>query len=248
MHWTSILAVTLLAFPAAAADPLDELAKRLVNARADVESLQSDLAEQQTQHGQRLRSLAGQRMELEAAVQREELKVRRLERTLAAARARQLESSVQAEELEPIARATIETMRARVRAGLPFQVAERLASLDELERHLVQGTLPPARVLSRLWAFAEDEVRLASETGLHQQTITLDGQQVLADVAKVGMVMLYFRTGEQFGYAVRAAEGWEYQRVEGGGERDQVRNLFVTLDKKIRTGFFELPNPRGESR
>ena len=72
------------------------------------------------------------------------------------------------------------------------------------ETQIANGTLPPHRAANRVWAFYEDEFRLTRETGLHKQTIALGDEQVLADVVKVGAMMLYFKTQDgRIGHARR---------------------------------------------
>ena len=78
--------------------------------------------------------------------------------------------------------------------------------------------------------------------------IPLDGQEVLADVARVGMVLLYFRAPDgRTGRAVHEREGWRWVAYDAstpsGREQDlQVRALFDALAKQIKGGFFHLPN------
>jgi len=96
-----------------------------------------------------------------------------------------------------------------------------------------------------MWAFIEDEIRLSKENGIYQQTIDLNGEQVLADIAKLGTVLMYFQTGDKrVGMASRAADGnWHYIETTQNKEIEQIALLFDSLKKQIRQGYFELPNP-----
>jgi TolA-binding protein len=238
------LAILALGWPARA-DSLDQLAKKLVAMRSDVEELQAQLETEQNEHVQRLRSLGSQRAELEASVRREELKVKRLQTVLGQARERLKEHSVQVEELMPVAKEVIAALHQSIDASLPFQLDNRRAAVAELERQLDEGSLPPARVLSRLWAFYEDEVRLATESGMYRQAVEIGDKKVLADVVRIGMVMLFFRTEESVGYVEKSGEEWAFRTVESTADRDRLQALFDAFDKQIRTGLFEIPNPRG---
>jgi hypothetical protein len=98
-------------------------------------------------------------------------------------------------------------------------------------------------VANRLWSFIADEMRLAEETGLYRQSVTIDGSEKLVDVARLGMMHLYFRTDDgRAGYAVRQDGNWQY-RYADGGDKDRINNLLSSLRKQVRTGYFELPNP-----
>jgi len=116
--------------------------------------------------------------------------------------------------------------------------------MREIESRLNSGAITPQRAVNQLWAFVEDEVRIAKENAIYSQTINLDGADVLVDVAKLGSVMLFFRTREErYGRAVAGADGWRWEVLEGSDQRQQIKQLFDSLRKQIRQGEFELPNP-----
>lgn len=239
----------------AASGTVSELAERLATLRGEVEELSEQIEAQKADTRGRLRSIASQKMDLEMQVQREELRVRQLRK----AREEQLEEVEAGEEaraqLEPTIRASIDRVRASVERGLPFKVEERLAELDELERRLDEKVLPPERAGARLWQFVEDELRLTRESGLYRQTIKVGSEEMLADVARLGMVALYFKTNDgRVGHVRRAGAGeWEYVELTEEGQVEQIMALFDAFKKNIRVGYFELPNglvdaPRGGAK
>jgi hypothetical protein len=242
-----LLVVALLIPTSALGDSVDQLARRLVGLRGEVETLQADLDQEKTEHHARMTSLATQRSELEAAVRREELKLKRLGRTLASTRARTEQAGVFADELLPLLREAIAALRLRIETGLPFQVDERKAALAELEKQLDSRVLPPAKALARLWALHEDEIRLATDNGLYRQTMTLDGEERIADVVRLGMVMLYFWAGDRMGFALQQNGAWRFHEVPSASERHQIAALFDSFAKQVRTGYFELPNPYAQA-
>ena len=98
-------------------------------------------------------------------------------------------------------------------------------------------------MINRLWSFYEDELRLTRENALYSQIIPLEGDRVLADVAKLGTVALYFQTrDERVGQAVRNGNNWQFIAIEDRADQQQIEVLFDSLQKQIRTGYFELPN------
>lgn len=240
-----LIAVSLIfaaAGPVVAADEADELAKRLIALRGEVEQLNTELDQSREEQRATLLGLAQQRAQLEADLSRQALAAREAADKLAAATVAREGAGVAGDTLKPILLDTITRLGASVESGIPFKIAERRAALDALRIDIESGRLPPHRAANRLWAFYEDEFRLARETGLFQQTITLDGAPVFAEVAKVGSVMLFWRTQDQrYGYARRAGQGYEFV-VADATEAARVRALFDSLDKQIRQGFFELPN------
>lgn len=224
-------------------DTLNNLAQQLVVLRSEIESLNAELTDLTEQHRATMNSLAAQKGELEASKRREDLRVQELEAALANNRARAAEAGLATEALVPVAQLAIATIKNHIQTGFPFKRGERLAAIEQIEDQLATEALSPARVINRLWSFYEDELRLARENGLYSQTIELDGESVLADVAKLGVVAMYFTTLDgRMGYATHDDEGWRFVEATGGGQRQQIRTLFDALGKQIRVGLFELPN------
>ncbi|MFZ8934416.1 MAG: DUF3450 family protein [Bacteriovoracaceae bacterium] len=127
--------------------------------------------------------------------------------------------------------------------GLPFKITERNKALDELDKQVSKGIVDPFKGANRLWAFVEDEFRMAKENGIYQQTIQINGQERLVSVAKIGMMMLFFKTSDnKYGWATKTSKGWNYKYASTKIEKDQVFTLFDSLKKQIRTGYFEIPN------
>jgi hypothetical protein len=178
-------------------------------------------------------------------IRREELRLAQIEGESAARKTELEQFSTRGSELVPAVHDSIEKIRGTVRAGLPFHVTERLQELLELDQQLTGGVVTPEAATARLWAFTEDELRLARENGLDRQVVTVDGVEVLADVARLGMVALYFRTdGGVVGTAVKNPDGtWAWRKLEGRDAQKSVDTLFEKLAHGIRSGSFVLPNP-----
>lgn len=223
---------------------IENLVDRIIELRADVEELDSRLQSLKKEHESRMSSLARREGELTSQREAQKLQIKKLEKKLADLREQVRKAGVATEELEPVIVEAIEGMREYVKSSLPFKRGERLASLDKLETQLKNDALEPPRVANRLWSFHADEVRLTGESGIFRQPIEIGGEERLVDVARLGMMMLYFRTDdEQYGYATNGADGWSFEYVDASRQRDQVAKLFDSLRKQIRTGYFQLPNP-----
>ena len=228
--------------PAYAAD-LEKMAAELARLRSEVEVLATDLDELKAEEKQRLQSLGQQKAGLEAEAQREELRLRQLQQEIGRVQESIKAAGMLESELKPAVLDAIRAVMGPVQAGLPFRVSERLADLQRLERDLQADELLPSAAASRLWSRVEDELRLARENGLYQQVVEVDGREVLADVARVGMVMMFFRTDDEtFGRAVKKVGEWSFESYVDEAQRERVKKLFEALDKRIRIGFFALPN------
>ena len=65
----------------------------------------------------------------------------------------------------------------------------------------------------------------------------------MAEVAKIGSVMLFFATPDnRVGYVVKDGDGYTYKTVRDKEERESILALFDALTKQIRTGYFTIPN------
>lgn len=233
--------------PAVAAPSTDALAEELVTLRAEVEALGEELELERAAQREELVGLAQRRAELEGEARREELRLRRTEAALSALRASATEAGEEEQAFAPVVLAAAEELRAYVRRGIPFRVEERLAAIDDVTAALERGELAPAKAAQRLWALHQDEARLVSESGMYRQAIELEGETVLADVARVGMVLLYFKApGGVVGRARRDEGGWRYERLSDESDVRRVEQLFDAFERQLRTGFFELPVALGD--
>lgn len=222
-------------------------AEQLAALRVEVESLSEQLAAEKEDAKGRLRAVEAQRVELEVQIRRQELRMERLLSEEQAQRAKVEGAGGGDSAVRDAVMQGIRVMRSEVLAGLPFKTGLRLAALDELEAKLRADTLSPEQAAARLWAFAEDERRLSRENILDRQVIPLDGNDVLVDVARVGMVAMYWRAPDgRVGRAARTAEQWSYP-VLGAGGASAVDSLFDALGKGIRTGSFALPELTSEA-
>ncbi len=224
--------------------PVDKLVDRIVELRGDVDELDAKLDSLKQQHKSEMSSLKRKEGQLKSKKENQELRIDKLEEKLAETRKQIDEAGVATKELEPVLHDAIAAARDYVKNSLPFKRKERLAAIDKIERQFDNGALEAPRVANRLWSFYADEIRLTGETGMFRQPIKINGEERLADVVRLGMMNLYFRTDdERYGYAVRTGDGWQFQYAEASQARERIAQLFDAQRKQIRTGFFRLPNP-----
>lgn len=245
----AFVAATLVAALAFADPKLDQLATRLAELRAEVEGLSSRVEESKQTRRADQRSFASQRADLEFQLQREQRRVAQLEAQMEKRKARIAQASVGGKELVPAVKSSLAELRARIETGLPFKRGERLAQLDELERKLDEGVLTPQKATVQLWALVEDELRLTRENGMYRQIVELDGDEVLVDVARLGMVTMYFQSDDgRVGWVEKHGDDWRWKPTTTETEQQQILLLFDALSKQIRTGYFELPALPGGTR
>jgi outer membrane murein-binding lipoprotein Lpp len=240
----ALLAVfTLTAQNVLSQDATDTLTTRLIQMRGQVDQLQNELNLKREEHKNRMTYLTAQLTEMEASRDREALRVRQLEQELEQMREQVAAAGATSETLAPVVLRYADELRLQVRTGFPFKVGERVAELDEIETQLNSGVITAHRAFNRLWAFVEDELRITRENAIYTQSINLQGENVLVDVAKLGNAMMYFRTRDlQYGRAVETAQGWRFEVLDSAADQELVARLFDSLRKQIRQGYFQLPN------
>jgi hypothetical protein len=243
MSWPArgaALVVACLAAGAAAAQ--QPLAERLIALRGEVEQLNSELELLREEQRTTLAGLNAQQAELRASVDRQQLAAAEARRKLDEASAAAEAAGVSSDTLKPRLLEAIDALQRQIASGLPFKTEERLGALAQLRGEIDNGSLPAPRAVNRLWAFYEDEFRLTRDNSLHAQTIEVGGERLLADVAKVGSMALYFRSNDgRVGRAVVQGGRWSFVAEPDPAAQQQIRTLFDALGKQIRQGYFELP-------
>lgn len=240
-RWLGALALLPLA-AAVSAQEAERLAQGLVALRAEVEQLNSELDLAREEARTTLAGLSAQRAELQAQLDRQSLATREQQDRLAQAREKLTEAGIEGAELKPALLAAIDAIAGHIAVSLPFKREERQAALAELRGRIDGDSVPPHRAANQIWAFIEDELRLTRENGVFSQTIELAGERVLADVAKVGNVLLYFRTNDgRVGRLAQVGDGWRYLETTDSADRARIAALFDAYRKQIRQGWFELP-------
>lgn len=238
-----LLIFTIFLSASSYADSVESLAEELVRMRADVDRLNTELEEKQQRQKQDVSRLLARKAELEANIKSEDLNIRQIRQTLEENRKQIEKLGVSSEFLLPQVNAAIDKLSSMIETGIPFKTSERLQALGDIREQLQRGAIDANTAANRIWLFIEDELRMADENGLFQQTIELAGEQLLVDVAKVGTVFLFFRTpDDRVGYARASEGGWRFVATEAKQDKQNISMLFDAFSKQIRQGYFTLPN------
>lgn len=225
------------------ADSVTNLTEELIELRSEVEALHGELDEEKDTFKSKMKSLAIQKSELEANIRREETRIKQLKDNINKQRKMIAKNSEGSRKLIPMIVSAAEMLEKEVKASLPFKKQDRLNALNEIVTGVQASQFTPEKAANKLWAFYEDEIRLTKENGIFRQSVNLNGEERLVDVARVGMVAMFFKTSDEaYGYVGRENGDWAYVITEESDERDQIAGLFDAFKKQIRTGFFSIPN------
>lgn len=219
-----------------------ELAANLVRLRGEVEQLNAELALARDEQRAALQSMLARKAELEGQLGRQELATREARTELAQIREKAQAMDASAGSLDSVVNMGLQGLARAIRSMLPFKRDDRLAEIERIRTEMAQGTLPSARAVNRVWALFEDELRATRDIAIHSQTIELGDGPVLAEVAKLGNMQLYFATRDgRFGQAVQQGKTWKFIVAEREADRKNIASLFDALRKQLRQGWFELP-------
>lgn len=211
--------------------------------RADVEQLDTSISEEKESYRSSIKSLLRQKDDLEAVIAKEELRIKQIEQELSKVRKEIVDASKSTEGLKPILLYAITLLNKNIQDSIDFKKSERLEDLKNIKTQIEQDLVSPQKGLALVWNAYTDALRMTKENGLFKQTITLNGQERLAEVARVGTVMMYFKTpNDEVGYVVKEGNGWGYKEVINKEQKEQILALFDAFKKQIRTGYFTLPN------
>lgn len=221
---------------------VEKFSQKLVELRGQVETLHDELQQSKEEYQGQMKSLYVQKTELEAEVEREKTRKEQLKQKAQQVRDFIGGKTIDQKSLKPIVGQAIDEVLGYVKQSLPFQHSKRLQELTALQLQLESGKKTPQRVAANLWSFIEDELRLTRESGLYRQTISVDGSELLVEVAKIGMLYLYYKTSQdQYGRAMHGEQGWIFESVSSNKNQSQLSELFESFKKQIRVGLFEIP-------
>jgi hypothetical protein len=221
----------------------EKMVESIMKLRADVETLYTKIDENKESYKTQMQSLAMQIADSEAQINRINTSIKLADVELQKTQSEIADTSNASVELRPLLESAFAMLEASVREGFPFMVQERLAALEKIRTDLAENLITEERALALLWASYDDNMRLTSEIGLFKQKVTIDGRDVLAHVAKIGSVMLFFQTlDNRVGYATKDGDRYTYKTVQDPNQKKSILVLFDALRKQIRTGYFSIPN------
>jgi septal ring factor EnvC (AmiA/AmiB activator) len=239
----SLSAAVAISVSSAYAETNSEMVKSIMKLRADVESLYSQIDENKDNYKSQMKSYALQISDTEAQINRQETSLKLTQQNIENTE-KKLETLGSATvDLAPIVNASIDSLAKEIKSGIPFKVEERVAALMQIKNDMKNGNITQEKALALTWASYDDALRLTKEIGQFKQEITLDGKETLAKIAKIGSVMMFFATpDDRVGYVKQNGKTYSYVVATDKAERDQIIDLFDSLQKQIRTGYFTLPN------
>jgi len=221
----------------------DNMAESLMKLRAEVEQLDSSIADEKDTFKGSMKSLRMQKNDLESLIAKEDLRMKQLSAEMGKVKKEVQEAGKNSVGLKPLVLEALERLEARIQTQIPFKTTDRVNDVSRIKEQLSKDEITAQKALALTWNSYSDAIRMSKENGIFKQTISLNGQDRLADVARIGTMMMYFSTpNNEVGYVVKDGPNWSYRAVVSKEQIDQINALFDAFRKQIRTGYFTLPN------
>ncbi len=221
----------------------DNMAESLMKLRAEVEQLDSAIADEKDAYKGSMKSLRMQKNDLEGLIAREDLRIKQLQVEMSKVKKEVKEAGKNSVGLKPLVLEALAMLEKNIQTQIPFKMDDRIADVQRIQKQVENDEITAQKGLALAWNSYGDAIRMSKENGIFKQTITLNGQDRLAEVARVGTMMMFFKTpNDEMGYVVKEQDGWSYKQVLGKEEKTQIASIFDAFKKQIRTGYFTLPN------
>ncbi|MBE9568556.1 MAG: DUF3450 family protein [Proteobacteria bacterium] len=223
------------------------LSEKLVTLRGQVSDLSSELQQLREEHKLEMRGLITQKNTVSANIKQEEISLDQQKEDLLENKKLIREIGADEETIKSALLIETEKLKLYVEHGLPFKAVGRLRSIDSYRRNLEAGVITSHKAVNTLWSMIEDELKLARDNGVYRQSVSIKNKEHLAHVAKLGMMMMYFRVSggqgtDQYGRFRGRGNKWIAEISKDDKESGQIKSLFASLEKQIHIGYFELPN------
>ncbi len=231
----------------AQASTWESFVEKLTHTRAEVETLSQEIDSIQREKQSDLEQWSQRKVELEAQVQKEQLRSLQITEKL-----KRLESRVQLQgKTDPQAQkkllAWIERFETWVPGTVPFLHESRQEALKSLKLRAQKAQEPIEFVMADFWSFVESEMKLAQTNEYKIVDITLAGQKKKCEVARLGLQSLFVVTPDKkILKAIKEVGVWKWKDIESGEDQSAILLLVQNLKNKNGAGYYHLPIDPGQ--
>jgi len=223
-------------------EQLAKMAKDLVSKRSMVDEISTELDIKKSEIKALQSSSEAQMTDLQRLIKTEETRLGKFNQDIDKLEKDLRTQQVPTDKIKPILTSALDKLEKHVSKGIPFKKDDRLAEVQSLRELISNGTLIPEKGLTKVWSMLESEFRLTRENGMYRQNVEKDGKIHLADIVKVGMKKMYFKVSEEsLGEVVKEGDEYKYVYAQTKEDKEKLVILFDNFQKKIRSGYFELP-------
>lgn len=222
--------------------PLQEMGVKLIELRAAVEEKGMELQEAQKQSQAQLEPLIQRKTEVEAQLRKESLRALQLQEKAKVLGATIAKTQPNVSSEYQLLAQWLDNLEMSIQNSLPFRREERITQLKQIRQRIQQKQDSPLGIASELWSATERELKLTSDNEYQIGSIQLDGQTYEAEIIKLGMILMLFKTSQgQLGYAQLDKDGWQLVTTQDAEMKSAVERSINKFKDRHTSGWFEVP-------
>lgn len=221
-----------------AQENFEDSTKKLMELRSQVEKRAQKLEQSQNLKDAEIQSLQQRKNEIENLISRE-----RLKKDIAMGKKSGLQNKkiVRIAEDEKFIKKWIYDLKVWVNSSLPYKTSERLLDLEKIEGRFASGD-PLEALAQDLWFFTEKEMKQTQSNRFEVSKVLLDGKETTAQLAKIGMLQMYFKTSEGvLGRADYSGGKWTLIQSLDKDESTAIEKVLSKLKSEKGSTYLELP-------
>lgn len=205
-----VLTISVAAALAQDAKQLSETVDETLKTHQEVQKKQDDWSREQAELSARYRAAKANVEYLEKRKAFEEKEVQALDQSIAELERRMIESVRLNDSLEDTLQIVVERLETFVNGDLPFLMAERKARIAGVKEVIAKPGVTGAEKLRRVLEALQVEANYGSVVEVYQEKISVGGEEVYADMVRVGRLSVFWRTpdGKRVGEYDRAQSRW----------------------------------------
>ena len=143
-------------------------------------------------------------------------------------------------QIPPLAQRMLEGLEKYVKLDTPFHIQERMQRLDLVRASLSNPKVTASEQVRQILEAYNIEAEYGRKLDAYDETIILDGQEVVVNILRVGRLGMFFQTKDerQTGYYDHETRTWEKL---SGGYRVQIRDGIRMAHKLAPMDIMMLP-------
>jgi hypothetical protein len=226
------------------ASPISQMSEKVLQMRSEVEQHGQDLEYLRKNQEAFTEPLLTKKSELIAQIEKENL---RREQIIAKQNAISTQQNKISSEYNLQERAFLNSwiydLKKYTESRIPYRTTPRLENLENLRDNLATNSVSNLQVLEDLIKITETELKLAQSKEFKVQSITYEGNQINAEVIRLGMMQMIFAlpSGELGYYEKNQASEWQPTLVVLDADKEPLSRMFSQFKNKNYRGWFKIP-------
>ncbi len=221
----------------------ESLAEKLIELRAEVQTVADQLDAEKKFLNSSVQSLTIEKGELESRKKLLSLQNKEMRKTIA--QKKKIAGGQEIESLKGYSGVVTEGFEGLLEyysKAIPFKVSNRVAKVQKIMSKFEKQEITVSEYFEKYWSLLQSEIRLSDNVEIQNDNIEIEGKEYQVKVLKLGMYQMYFKTYDgQVGYAQNQDKKWAFHFFKNSKLESGVNLLFAAKEKVIKGGNYMLP-------